>query len=400
MKLMCRSPTTTTHRWLAENLQRFGWWRPTFILLGFFLGLGFLNFHGITIATNGVSQGKIPKIEDNLVLELSRANIDQWSVVSPADASLPQNVYQERSKASLSFNSTVQFIFTMGLEGTGHHLIGSIARRSPFVDHIQTAYVWLNQVAKLQKGLYWHHYRGGADVDVGIWNAHCPDHRKDASRLEDELVENLRNVEEQVKTSMSANNFTANTKFPIPLNTVDANAKGSRVGEISYPNYLGPCRPLAYPDLSILYRACDKARVDCFHVYIHRNPFEILRSVVRRGFSTNDTSSMQLYTTHLYVLANQLRMHPERTLGCFALFGMDSDVWMKGQKDLWDFEHDQFLKLMKNLYKPPSKKNQTHAEQISQWIDETEDGPYLMAWWRAHSLAIENCRRAVKGSQL
>jgi hypothetical protein len=363
------------------------------------LALQILHLAGVTILER--SQGVPPVMGDcgrNVgdgirAARFSTAVVDEWTFF-PESNSIPPNAYRKRSQMNLKFNSTVQFIFAMGLEGTGHHLSGEITRLSPAMNRLIDANIWLQHVPQLHKALYWHYDPRDASLDVGIWNAHCPTHRKDAAMLESRIVERLRIIEARGQNWTQSNHSNADYRhFPLPVNTVTVMPQ-SRYGEVSYPNWDGPCRPLAYPDINLLYRACEIAQVDCFHFYIHRPPLDLLRSVVNRGFSGNDTSTMQLYITNLHVLTNQLRMYSSKTLGCFGFLGMDRG-WMTAQQDLWDFEHDRYQEIIGSFYRPPVAKNRTHVQQVQQWMKETEHGPYLQSWWKAHQHAIETCRRPI-----
>jgi hypothetical protein len=96
-------------------------------------------------------------------------------------------------------------------------------------------------------------------------------------------IENDRNndVSEDNPWRVPARYDVTGTPFPIPVNGLAE--RGS--GMMSYPNFLRPSRPLQYPDLHLLYRACRAARVNCGHVYLHRDPRGIIgtyKVVVRR----------------------------------------------------------------------------------------------------------------------
>jgi hypothetical protein len=320
--------------------------------------------------------------------------IHEWSF--PASANTSNGYfYRNRSQMTYEFNSTVQFIFTVGLEGTGHHLMGIIAGRSPATQQLKSFHIWNEKVGFLQNELFSHAYNKAGRT--GIWNAHCVT-QSSASVLEGNIVEKLKQIEAQTKTMM-AQNSTQKT-IPLALNTATVATGGKKYGEVSYPNFLGACRQLNYPDLNLLYNACRKAKVDCLHVYLHRHPMEILNSVVSRGFSSNDTSSMQMYITDLRVMANQMRMHASKTLGCFGFFSEDPNdtYWVEAQKDLWAWtnasEHKRF---MDSIFQKPKHLKFTNEQQFQQWLLNSDHGPYVQSWWNGHRHAIQTCRQAVKG---
>lgn len=312
--------------------------------------------------------------------------------------------YQNRSNMVVEFNSTVQFIFTIGLEGTGHHLMGSITKESPAVKLLNQSGIWDTLVGPLQHVLFSDYSTWRKERDVGIWNAHCAPHKK-AAELELGVVEKLKGIEAQVKKRAmkyirTVHNFTSDqVTWPLPLNTAKA-LNGGRFGEVSYPNYKGNCRPLNYPDLNLLYNACRKAKVDCFQVYVYRHPFDILKSVSRRGFAKRNTESMQLYMEHLHVIANQLRMYASKTLGCFGFFSDDENdnYWVEAQKDLWAWDDaDEYNKAMQEIYKDPSHDNITSEEKVRSWLSSnSRQTPYIMSLWKMHQHAVQSCRHAVK----
>lgn len=310
--------------------------------------------------------------------------------------------YINRSNMVLEFNSTVQFIFTVGLEGTGHHLMGSIAKESPAVRRLKQFGIWDTMVGPLHHVLF-SHYLPWKDRDIGIWNAHCTSHRK-AAELEHAVVEKLKNIEAQVKRRArnyidSAQNLTGRrVTLPLPLNTVKAE-NGGRVGQVSYPNYMGNCRDLNYPDLNLLYNACRKAKVDCLQVYVYRHPFDILQSISRRGFGKSNAVSMQLYIEHLHVIANQIRMHASRTLGCFGFFSDEPQdkYWVDAQRDLWAWDDaDEYRKSMEAIYKDPRHDNITEEEKAHKWLASSRQKPYIVSLWKMHQHVIQTCRHAVK----
>jgi hypothetical protein len=67
--------------------------------------------------------------------------------------------------------------------------------------------------------------------------------------------------------------LAAGETFPIPINAYSVHGP---YGMMSYPNYGSPSRSLQYPDLHLLYRACDAANVACGHVYLHRDAYDII----------------------------------------------------------------------------------------------------------------------------
>ncbi len=316
--------------------------------------------------------------------------------------------YRNRSQMTYEFNSTVQFIFTVGLEGTGHHLMGSITSESPAVERLNNFSIWNEHVGSLQHLLF-AHPGDQTTLPMGIWNAHCVPERE-ASTLEDSIVDALNAIEGQANkmivkngqqrqdTFKSTATLTERTTLPLPLNTAYAKHRG-RYGQVSYPNFRGKCRPLNYPDLNLLYNACRKAKVDCLQVYIYRHPLEVLNSISRRGFGNDDTSTMQMYITNLHVIANQLRLHASRTLGCFGFFSDDPKdlYWVDAQKDLWAWEDDtQHRLFMDSVYEKPKHddSNMTNEEKMQEYLSHSAGRAFVQSWWNVHQHALQVCRQA------
>lgn len=91
---------------------------------------------------------------------------------------------------------------------------------------------------------------------------------------------------------------------------------------VSYPNFMEACRDSQYPVLELLYAACDEANVRCSHVYLHRDPLEVLRSTTfKKSFNpTTGVAAAHLYTTMLKVIEAQLEGHPGRTRACVGFY--------------------------------------------------------------------------------
>jgi hypothetical protein len=165
---------------------------------------------------------------------------------------------------------------------------------------------------------------------------------------------------------------------------------------------------LNYPDLNLMYTACRKAQVDCLHVYLHRHPMEVLNSVVLRGYSANDTSSVQL-TVHCQSPRRGESDATVRTpLKRWAVLDFSARIpptsfgWTRrkicGDGRTNDTKYKEF---MDSIYrkKPAahSSKYTNDEQQIQQqWLVNSDHGPYVQSWWNAHLHAIQTCRQAVK----
>lgn len=99
-----------------------------------------------------------------------------------------------------------------------------------------------------------------------------------------------------------------------------------RVEKMSYPNYHGDCRKLNFPNLDLWYETCQKAHVDCHHIYIYRDPYAILKSTtIHRNHNSDGTklATIHLYTSLQAIILAQLMQYADKTLGCMGMLNED-----------------------------------------------------------------------------
>lgn len=172
------------------------------------------------------------------------------------------------------------FVFLAGIEGTGHHfyeqLLVEKSEKLRAISSDGTVMLDADLIA-LQSSLY-----NDAQPQQALFTGPLGYMRKhlhpDGTALFESIVRQLNATHEKVLDWWEAQpNKTTTTTFPIPLNAYRVRGP---FGMMSYPNYLLPSRPLQYPDLHLLYRACAAADVACGHVYLHRDPYEIIGTFV------------------------------------------------------------------------------------------------------------------------
>jgi hypothetical protein len=183
------------------------------------------------------------------------------------------------------------FVFLAGLEGTGHHLYEKLYQEesTKLKDIFNDGEIMLrDDLTKLQFSLY-----NDRAPEMALFTGHLGYLQRqihvNGTMVFDSIVQQLHATNRKVlywldKISIdspwrvgggSPNSSTynmVNATFPIPLNGLSARGYGM----MSYPNYKLPMRPLQYPDLHLLYRACAAANVSCGHVYLHRDPAAII----------------------------------------------------------------------------------------------------------------------------
>jgi hypothetical protein len=178
------------------------------------------------------------------------------------------------------------FVFLAGVEGTGHHFYKTLFKEhsSKLRDIIgEKLHAVKSKMMHLQASLY-NDIRPERALFTGALAYKKKNVHADGSKIFQSIVAQLKDVNTKVLRYLAhddddrrqekglADAATAGT-FPIPLNAIFANHP---YGMISYPNYLEPSRPLQYPDLPLLYRACDAANVSCGHVYLHRDAYGVM----------------------------------------------------------------------------------------------------------------------------
>ena len=77
------------------------------------------------------------------------------------------------------------------------------------------------------------------------------------------------------------------------------------------------CRLLQYPNLDILYEACDLAGVSCSHIMIYRDPYKVLRSTVDKRHYEGKHQQIVTLTEMLHILQSQMESHPHRLAACW-----------------------------------------------------------------------------------
>jgi hypothetical protein len=291
----------------------------------------------------------------------------------------------------------LEFVFVIGLEGTGHHFIRSLIQGSPFWKIAEQWKIAPDHISTLHDALF-HSNRMS-----GLWNAPCRElinynpsptpittrpgqnsrgktlssrtsitSTKKVSRqlttkqeilhsstsAQNQVVSELRAIKEIYDTNKSTlqpppsqqepgvgqqqHQQPPNPPFRVPINTAGLS---STFGMVSYPNFGRPssCRKLQYPSLELLYAACDDADVACSHVYLYRDPIEVLRSTsITRKFNPSDgLAASHLYTSMLKIIESQLVAYPDKTRGCLGFFDEDDtarDEWKAIVRKLWGWQ--------------------------------------------------------------
>lgn len=282
------------------------------------------------------------------------------------------------------------FVFVVGLEGTGHHLHEVLVEGSP------------NYAALAELGLL-ESVRAVSELlfgSLGLMSLHCIEHdprlqpyaanatarcaRFDMACLHRELVGEFRHIRSAVVAAET------------PLRTIHVNANALLwYSMASYPSYMHRCRFLEYPVLDFFYDACDKAGVDCRHVYIYRDPLEVIMSTThRRRFNKGPLIAMQLYTTMLKVMRSQFLDRPQHTVGCLGLYegnSTSSEEWETLRRLLGYSTAAEFQQSMKAVYVPPQPMSDVARASLVPPQSQLHFAPYLQAF----NTMLQLCREQV-----
>ena len=304
------------------------------------------------------------------------------------------------------FNSNVEFIFMIGLEGTGHHFMTQLFQYMPHLkredlgDDFEGFHLW-QQVRNKRSS-------NTTGLDPGLFNLQC-DYFSEKNTLTkpakvDYDVNTTQVYQRVVKALQRANNAqnTAAQKVKrIPLNTwKEGRGKNAPEGQISYPNYSGACKPIAYPNLDLLYLACDEAKVDCGHVYLYRDILDILHSTVeKRQFWNSLFSATNIFSSLLQVIMGQLTLHADRTYGCYPLEDPTKlDYWFQPFRKLWgweDYSLEDYERFLSSVYVPPETTT-THPKQKHLPDQEFKQSVYIKTLVRLNEEAFKMCLQAVE----
>mmetsp|Transcript_41150 Transcript_41150/g.99159 ORF Transcript_41150/g.99159 Transcript_41150/m.99159 type:complete len:271 (+) Transcript_41150:287-1099(+) len=267
--------------------------------------------------------------------------------------------------------------------------MGKIYAKSPARRQLQEWKIHPKQSLQLEEALF-------EDINLGYFNAHCGNANNTNSSEpqnpvahRDKVVEKLQQINQRVARATASNKETNTT-------TMLANAyHGTLIsGQMSYPNFMGPCRKLNYPNMDLFYEACDMAKVDCGHVLIYRDPYAILRSTGRRRFHDSALAAIHMYTSMLSLIQTQLWTHSHRTLGCWSILEPTEDIWQSIQRTFGWESRIEMAKTMRKVYWDPKELPEEEKELIAPAIY----APYMNSFLRHHEDSVELCRQQAKAN--
>jgi len=290
-----------------------------------------------------------------------------------------------------------RFLFVVGIEGTGHHFLTKLLKVSPdakvVLERGEQAHLKelkLSLYGALNRGYFYVHCNRMAGLGMSSASV-------EAKRTE--VISRFKLLAGALTKNVTANpaagdddeddgNKNGNEARGI---TVTLNAGGNYAEMASYPQDSDACRNVKYPNLDVLYDACDAAGVLCQHVYVYRDPYDVIQSTtVKRHFNKYPLQGMQLYITMLNVIYGQLARHSTRTVGCFGFYEQNvsaAEVWDPIRQMFgWD-DPEEFQNVLREIYAPPTEGQADH--------DEKQFRPFMQSMVQSHESVIDLCRRQV-----
>lgn len=321
------------------------------------------------------------------MLQEQMMRLRSWTTTTTTTKTTTSIFHKENNTIDLSSRnvSPIQFIFVVGLEGTGHHLHQRIVQASPAYYRIRHA---LNDYQKEIKEL--HASLFNRVNGTGLWNLPCnkrwtkkqQDIDKERRRRQEHVAFLLKRIFHQVPVTTKPLHF--------PVNTLSVDRRDTMMyGMSSYPNWSGPCRAQQYPRLSWFYEACAMASVDCRHLYLYRDPLDSLYSTtIHRPFNTNLSQGIALYESIVHdSLIPDLTKYSNHSLGCVGFYSDDdNEDWKSTLPLIWQWKNrTKFLQEMDKVYKKPAPR---------QIPEELLSGGILMDRWQlGHDHLMELCRK-------
>jgi hypothetical protein len=290
----------------------------------------------------------------------------------------------------LEHKFSTRFVFHIGIEGTGHHLLGDLLPKSPPLQ---------NAPKPLYTALKKLHRLSGKTVDYSRCDDE-PEHLENKTQQFHEYVQAFVEVQDLLTEYFGGDDAPFQTKgrpLSVPLNAFLRNTF-----ESSYPNSPMNCRYINYPDLDVIYAACEAANVQCAHVYLYRDPYQVVKSsTYNRDFNKNVLVAAKLYTTMLGVIHMQLSAYDDHTLGCWNLlkpknttlaYDEEFAETFYSMRDLyWGPEyHAEFDRILNSTLQPHTSKEDVEAYRRS--VVPPEQDIAMQSMVRAHNRVVALCR--------
>ena len=293
----------------------------------------------------------------------------------------------------------LSFVLVLGLEATGHHLVWKIVDGSPTFAKLVKLGIHPNKTEQLLRALW----RGYTAPTEALWSATCQRNKRgqrfpspNVTQLQTTVVEILQSIQQTYDRQQQVQNLRG---LVVPINVLEIDGDA---GQISYPNFAGPCRPLSYPNLHVWLEACTLAKVECQMVYLYRHPYSVLASTMKRHFHADWMQAIHLHTTQLQILHSQLTaLPPQSILDCWGMYYEEQDgstspfSWRNsnmGQLLGWT-NRTAFEGFVETVYHPPKSLN------VPKLLKELQPyQPYLETLLHVHERVVQLCYTHIGGT--
>ena len=255
----------------------------------------------------------------------------------PAQLTLPQSTEQE----PVAIDKKMKFLFLIGVEGTGHHMIRAILAN------------YLEQDNFVAQGK-WH------KLLLNYWDA------SQRFKIENETYNSskITNIKEELARIFQFYNEQNVTHL---LESVS-----------SFPCYQ-PRQSLRRPDI-IDFAEIAKDLIEVKYLILYRNPVSATYSAIRRGFTDNIYLQAKIVESNLIYIEKQFSQLPKTSYKVLHLedFWANSILYSTKIADWWNLDHETIVKGLENLRQPfpysqiPIKERETLEQfftqkRINQW---------------------------------
>jgi hypothetical protein len=278
------------------------------------------------------------------------------------------------------FPGAPTIVFTVGLEGTGHHFIDALAKKkSPGLAAKRTVKGLLKPpLAEIIK-LCYHEQDDGLLPADGNRSLVGTKNNPSLSTLRQKVVDQLRGISERYHNHNHSNSQPTYIVF----------------NEFSYPNYIW-CHRQAYPDVDLFLAACTEAQVNGGLVYLYRDPYAIVHSNIRRKFDRDAGTAIAMYRTMLTALEAQLTRNPRAILACIGLLDEtqpEEERWDPLGKFLGHHDPAAFRQVVHSTMK--SGKEVLMSDVQKQQLVGIDDRPAMHKLVEQHQRVLRICHEQV-----
>mmetsp|Transcript_17454 Transcript_17454/g.26990 ORF Transcript_17454/g.26990 Transcript_17454/m.26990 type:complete len:358 (-) Transcript_17454:63-1136(-) len=340
------------------------------VLLGFAVSGGFKHFFN----SNDSNIGQANISSENVATDAP--NVEEQAATPPPVASPEVEEYAEYEEPKkIIEDKRIKFVYYMGLEGAGHDYLHRIGLASPTMQHLKDSDAFPQDAHKLQGSLL--------DREAGLWSAYFSSSTGEMLNLtgtRSMLVNTLRRMENKI-----GRHGGAAEHYYVPVNILSV--PYGEYGPVRYLNdpIKGKVRMISYPTIELFYDACEEAGVDCRHVYLYRDPYELLHTSTAKHV----LEGMHTATSMLLIIASQMRMYPERTLGCWNLWTKQAeDVPGMQQVFGWEATTD-YEQVVTEKYVPL---NVTTGKEVRAIVPAMNQN-YFDSMLKTHEMVLGVCRR-------